>query len=107
MEPLALHKESSVAIYGTGEFAELVYLGLREIGIEEIDIFGPNASSGVCFLGLPVKNIYEMTPDKYDRVVVATFDELESVRSELRDHGTAPDKVVTFFADGTTKEYGR
>ena len=38
LEPLALNAESRVAIYGTGEFAELVYLGLRDLGIEEIAV---------------------------------------------------------------------
>ena len=35
----SLNAESRVAIYGNGEFAELVYLGLKELGIEEIEIF--------------------------------------------------------------------
>ena len=54
LAPLALHQESEVAIYGTGDFAELVFLGLKEIGIEEIDIYGQDSESNSRFLGIPV-----------------------------------------------------
>jgi len=46
LEPLALNEESRVAIYGTGEFAELIYLGLKELSIEEIDVFDLPSEAG-------------------------------------------------------------
>ena len=57
LEPLVLHEESQVAIYGTEEFAELVYLGLRELGIEEIDVFASEVQAGHRFLGIPGRDI--------------------------------------------------
>ena len=39
LEPLALNSESRIAICRTGQFAELVFLALKEIGIE--DFFVP------------------------------------------------------------------
>ena len=54
LEPLALNEESRVAIYRTGEFAELVYLALREIGIEEIGIFDADSRPNGKFLGMQV-----------------------------------------------------
>lgn len=106
LKPLALHEESRVAICGTGEFAELVYLGLREIGIEEIDIFATNASGSHRFLGLPVRDTATLQPEDYDRVLVATLNGSEASLKELRERGMAPDKLVTFFANGRDREEG-
>ena len=39
MNLLDVTEESRIAVYGTDEFAELVFLGLRELGIEEIDVY--------------------------------------------------------------------
>jgi hypothetical protein len=106
LEPLSLNEESRVAIYGTGEFAELVYLGLREIGIEEIDIFSSGEVDGHRFLGLPVRNMATLQPDRYDRVVMALLTGWEKPCGELRKRGASPRKLVTFFADGKARVEG-
>ena len=97
---LALNEESRVAIYGTGELAELVYLGLRELGIEEIDVFGLDGSSGDRFLGMSVRGGAALNPEAYDRVVVALVKDTDAICVELREMGVGPDKLVTFFANG-------
>ena len=99
LEPLALNEESRIAMYGTGEFAELVYLGLREIEIEEIDIFGPRSPGSGKFLGMLVHDVETLRPERYDRVVVALLRGSEASYVELREAGVAPEKLVTFFAD--------
>jgi len=104
LDLLALNEESRVAIYGTGEFAELVYLGLREIAIEEIDIFGPANPGDGKFLGMSVHNVATLQPEQYDRVVVALLQDLESGCVELRGLGVPPEKLVTFFADREVEE---
>lgn len=104
LEPLALHEESRVAIYGTGEFAELVYLGLREIGIEEIDVFAPGRLESSRFLAMPVRDVATLQPEQYDRVLVAVLGRPEGALAALKDRGADKEKVVTFFADGRTKE---
>lgn len=106
LEPLALHEESRVAICGTGEFAELVYLGLREIGIEEIEIFATSNSNGRRFLGMPVHDTRTLQPEDYDRVLVAELNGAEARSNELKEQGVAPDKLVTFFANGRDREVG-
>lgn len=97
LEPLALNAESRVAIYGTGEFAKLVFLGLREIGIEEIDVFGPGGPDGHRFLGLPVRDVATLQPEQYDRIVVALLEGREQTLIRLRDQGAVSEKLVTFF----------
>ena len=99
---LGLHVESRVAVYGTGEFAELVYLGMKQFGIEEIDFFASDVREGEKFLGMPVRNVATLKPDQYDRVIVAFLGGQEEGFVELIALGVAPKQLVTFFADALT-----
>ena len=98
LEPLALNKESRVAIYGTGEFAELVYLGLKELSIEEIEVFSATTPDGRKFLGMPVQDVATLQPDQYDRVLIAVLDGWDKTQQELLQRGAPSGKLVTFFA---------
>ena len=106
LELLGLNEESRVAIYGTAEFAELVYLGLREIEIEEIDIFSPDSLDGTKFLGMPVHDGATLRPERYDRVVVAFLDGTDLGCAKLQELGVGPEKLVTFFGNGEAREEG-
>ena len=97
LEPLALHEESRVAIYGTGEFAELVYLGLKELGIEEIDVFAVTEGQSRRFLGMPVRDVATLEPEGYDRVVIAVLDSTDEVYSKLGQEDLRRGKLVEFF----------
>jgi len=103
IEPLALNQESRIAIYGTGEYAELVYLGLREIGIEEIDIYDSTDRDGLRFLGMPIRTCLTLKPEDYDRIVVASLTGSDEFWSELQGRSVSPEKVVTFFRDGEVR----
>ena len=104
LKPLALHSESRIAICGTGELAELVYLGLKELEIEEIIIFGPPKAAGQKFLGLPVHNIVELRPEDYDKVVIAELGVVEPTGRQTPFNGSDADRFITFFADGKVRE---
>ena len=93
----SLNAESCVAIYGNGEFAELVYLGLKELGIEEIEIFLSDVERGGKFLGMPIQDISDLRPDQYDRVVIATPGHAENQYQKLLNHGIGRDKLILFF----------
>ena len=95
LEPLALHAESRVAIVGTGDFAELVYLALKDFGIEEIDVYASGREAGSRFLGMPVGDVATLRSGDYDYVVVALFRELSG--DGLRELGVPLEKVVTLF----------
>ena len=103
LEPLALNVESRVAIYGTGEFAELVYLGLKDIGIEEIDVFGSENPPGETFLGMPVHDVATLNPAQYDRVMVGFLDGSKASYLALREREVEPEKLITFFTDAEAK----
>jgi hypothetical protein len=104
LEPLALNRESRIAVYGTGEFAELVYLGLRELGIEEIDFFDSKKSDRHRFLGMPVLDVATLQTEHYDRVVVASLGTSDALHEYLRERGATPEQVVTFFTNGRARE---
>jgi len=100
LHPLALHAESRVAIYGTEEFAELVYIGLREIGIEEIDVFDDSGPDKFKFLGIPVRDINCLNGSHYDWVLVAQLGSQESTRTKLQGLGIEKDSLLIFFENG-------
>jgi len=104
LEPLTLNSESRVAIYGIGEFAELVYLGLKEFGIEEIDIYVLERKEDGKFLGMPIKNVEILHHEDFDRIVVSSLDGQSEGRSRLMDQGVPADKIVTLFANGKSGE---
>ena len=99
LEPLALTAESRIAIYGAGEFAELVYIGLKELGIEEIDVFIERDPEGRKFLGMPIKKVNTLQPDWYDHIVIALMGDSNEQVAEIQKLGPYPHKVVTFFND--------
>ena len=104
LRPLALNEESRVAMCGTGEFAELVYLALREIGIEEVEVFGPAPLGGSRFLGMRVLDIATLRPQDYDRVVVADLEGPNRFQAQFQDGSLAPGNLVTFFEDYQARE---
>ena len=104
LEPMGFNVESRVAIYGSGEFAELVYLGLKELGIESIDIFESSNSSGGKFLSLPVQDVARLEPQEYDRVLLAFLGNPQKIHAELRKQGVVREKLMTFFADVSSGE---
>ncbi|MGH7365477.1 MAG: winged helix-turn-helix transcriptional regulator [Candidatus Rokuibacteriota bacterium] len=61
-----------VALYGTGEAAEIAYLTLREFGLEPVGVFDLRPVGS--FLGMPVRDVRELAVEEVDRIIVATFD---------------------------------
>ena len=102
MQPLAMNEETRVAMFGTGEFAELIYLGLKDIGVEEIDFFGSGDTTDQLFLGKRVRDISTLETDAYDHVVVAFLDHSKANLNEIKGLDAAPEKLVTFFVDAPT-----
>lgn len=94
LEPLGLNQESRIAICGTGEFAELVYLALKEFGIEEIDIFGPLESVDSKFLGMQVLDVGMLNQENYDKVILAILGDTDAIQCLFLEHRIAP---VTLF----------
>ena len=99
LEPLALHEESRVALVGTGEFAELVYLGLKDLGIQEIEIFSNEIDGDRRFLGMDIEDIGSLEPALCDYILLASLTEMpdESLLNSLKQKEDLG-KLVTFFS---------
>ena len=98
MERLDVNEESRIAVCGTNEFAELVYLGLKEIGIGEIAFCSKGKAAGERFLGVPVEDVTKLKFEDYDKVVIAELHGSEALTELLSDLGVPEQKIITFFA---------
>jgi DNA-binding MarR family transcriptional regulator len=82
-----------IALYGTGDAAELAYLTLKEFGLEPVAVFARDA--GGEFLGYRVRPAGELADEEIDRVIVATFERPEPIVVELQALGIADAKLLT------------
>lgn len=82
-----------LALYGTGEAAELAYLALKELGLEPVGVFSTEA--GGTFLGFPVQGAAELAHEDLDAVIVATFDPPGARVAELEGRGIPREKLLT------------
>ena len=82
-----------IALYGTGEAAELAYLTLKEFGIEPLGIFA--RQPGEHFLGFPVRAVGDLAGEEFDCLVLATFDRPEPHVAELKQLGIPAERILT------------
>ena len=81
-----------IALYGTGEAAELAYLTLKELGLEPVGVF--SRDGGDAFLGFPVRPLAEIVGEEIDGVVVATFEPPDVPVEELVAAGVPPERLL-------------
>ena len=90
---LAVARQKRVAIFGTGDAAELVYLLLRDMGLELVAVFDANGVGQ--FLGLPILPIADQSSIAYDVLVIAVLERPAGTAKLLRQAGVPDHKVVT------------
>lgn len=90
-----LHRQGKkrVALYGTGEAAELAYLTLREFGLEPVGVFADGGSA--TFLGAAARDRRELLDEDLDAIVIATFDKPHVHTPALVALGLPAEKLVT------------
>jgi DNA-binding MarR family transcriptional regulator len=93
----AVAQRQRVAIYGTGDAAELVFLLLRDMGLELVAVFGPEQNGH--FLGVPVKVIADHNSVAYDVLIVAVLERPAGTTKLLRQFGVPDDKVLMLRPD--------
>lgn len=89
--------QKQVAIYGTGDAAELVFLLIREMGLELVGVFGPESNGQ--FLGFPVRAIAAHTEVAYDVLVVAVLERPAGTAKLLAHAGVPSQKVLMLRPD--------
>lgn len=90
--PSDLGERRRVAIYGTGDAAELVYLLLKDVGAELVAVFDVDDSRQ--FLGLPVLDIRQHEQVTYDVMVLAVLEKPAKERKRVLGCGVPADKLL-------------
>ena len=85
---------TNIAIYGTGEPAELAYISLKELGLEPVTVFDIK-KAGPSFLGMPVRPLSEHTSVDYDLMIVASLGQPGPRLTRLLEAGVPEAKLCT------------
>jgi DNA-binding MarR family transcriptional regulator len=93
LEPYTHGGRTRVAVYGTGEAAELAYLSITELGLELVAVF--DGSTARRFLGQPVRDIAQHADVDFDLLIVATLHHAEPIVKELIRLGVPRERLVT------------
>ena len=93
LRPCRENGAQRVAVFGTGEPAELAYLSLKEQGLEPVAIFA--MQRGGSFLGMPIRGLDECSLVAFDRLIVATLDNADPVIVQLVSAGIPSSKLLT------------
>ena len=91
-------EQKRVAIFGTGDAAELVFLLIRDMGLELVAVFADGEGR---FLGLPVRPIDDHATVPYDVLVVAVLERPAGTVKRLGQLGVPPEKIVMLRPDWT------
>lgn len=93
----AFGERKHVAIYGTGDAAELVFLLIREMGLELVAVFDAEADGH--FLGFPVRAIADQGGVEYDVLIVAVLERPAGTAKLLARAGVPGGKIVMLRPD--------
>ena len=91
-------EQKRVAIFGTGDAAELVFLLIRDMGLELVAVFADGEGR---FLGLPVRAIDDHATVPYDVLVVAVLERPAGTVKRLGQLGVPSEKIVMLRPDWT------
>jgi DNA-binding Lrp family transcriptional regulator len=89
---VAVAERKSVAIYGTGDAAELVFLLVRDMGLELAAVFTLEGDGR--FLGFPVRAIADQASVDYDVLIVAVLERPVGTTRLLRQSGVPDEKIL-------------
>jgi DNA-binding MarR family transcriptional regulator len=93
LEPCVLDHRRRVAVYGTGEAAELAYLSITELGLELVAVFDGRAAGR--FLGQPIRDIEDHRQVEFDLLLVASLERSEPIVERLIQLGVERERLVT------------
>src|SRR5204862_1131509 len=81
-----------IAVYGTGEAAELAYLSITELGLELVGVFGTPRSGP--FLGHRVRPIERHEEVPFELLLIASLERADSLVEQLVGLGIARERLV-------------
>jgi DNA-binding MarR family transcriptional regulator len=93
LEQSARDNRKRVALYGSGEAAELAYLSIAELGLQLVAVFDGDTSG--FFLGQPIRNVEDHRDVPFDLLLVATLERSAPVVERLIELGVDRERLVT------------
>jgi len=81
-----------IAVYGTGELAELAYLTLREMDLTLVGFV--DGGQAQTFLSYPLWQVEALSGWAYDAVLIADLTDTKKVHARLLRAGVLKDKIV-------------
>jgi DNA-binding MarR family transcriptional regulator len=93
LQSAALENRRRIAVYGTGEAAELAYLSIAELGLELVAVFDRDADGA--FLGRPVRSIDRYHEVPFDVLLIAHLERSDTLVEELVGLGIERERLVT------------
>jgi len=95
---LAEEGKRSVAFIGSGDLAEIVYLGVKEWGLDLVGVF--DGEGGGDFLGHPIEPLHKARESRTDALIVCLYDKKDPMSSAkyLPDGIEATDRMRWIFA---------
>jgi hypothetical protein len=91
LEPIA-RNNVRIAIYGTGEAAEMAYLSLKELGTEPVAIYSGHGEGS--FLGIAVKILEPAASAEFDYLLLASLEEPARLTSDPMFRGISKEKLL-------------
>ena len=101
LRPLVEGGRRRIALYGTGEAAELAYLALKALGVEPVAIVDGDGRAS--FLGQPVRRLRDLSPGDYDLLVLATLDPSDRLLAELEAQAVPRSRLVLLQPRGVAE----
>ncbi|MCP9456377.1 MAG: winged helix-turn-helix domain-containing protein [Nitrospira sp.] len=87
-----------LAVYGTGELAELAYLTLRELGLAFVGFVDDRAAG--TFLSYPIRPIASLKEGEFDGLLIADLECGPQIMVRLVRHGIPKEKIFSIgFTD--------
>jgi DNA-binding Lrp family transcriptional regulator len=96
----AVALQQRVAIFGTGDAAELVFLLVRDMGLDLVAVF--DVDGGGQFLGLPVRAIATHAEVSYDVLVVSVLERPSGTVKLLKQAGVPADRMLQLHPHSPT-----
>ena len=92
---LAQAGDRRILLYGTGELSEIVYLTIRELGLELVGVV-EEPPTRAWFLGYAVVRMPSVPTTAYDRVLVISHAGTEKIVQQLEASGVPPERIIAF-----------
>ena len=90
---LPLTSDSRVALVGTSELAELAYLALKDIEIEDISVYEVEPEK-IKFLGIEINLLSTISTSEYTKIVIAIQQDEDVVLEQLHKSGATESQIV-------------